>query len=803
MPTGIAQAPFLDFKSFEAEEPAARETELRTIPTVSSPFVSVYESGETENVYEDPAHEAFASIAEQLYDEEFDEALFELYTETRGLHDEHLASGMSDSESERVLSQQFEQLARESESMIASLATEFETRGAEGLTDNEVESFVDNYTPTGHLEPAFENFFGRMLKKIGGAVKAVAGKALQVVKNLGLGFILGKIKLLIMPMLRRVLEWALGKIPAGLRPIARQLAERLGIVKKTLETEANEGESAASGESVGSPVQESAGPNATEMQLEFNAQIAEALLAQDEATLNQEVASIRNSSNTPAVAAFSDLDHAREQFIQELENLKEGESAEPHIQHFLPAVLPVLRVAIAILGRPKLVNFIAQYLAPLVAKLIGPQYAPPLSQAIVNAGLRLISLEMSEQEKSGLAASAVAATVEETIRRVASLPEHILDDREMLEGYMLEAFEQSAAANLPAVLSEAVYRQRPGLLEGGVNAAWILMPLRGRKRYKRCSRVFKVKITPHMAEELESFENTPMSEYLQDQLGLPEGGEVEAEVHLYETLPGTTAADISRGETLTEGLGASDEATFSQLHPLTEEAASALLGKAGLGRNLAFGSDIRNLAVGQRLYHLAIPRGRPLTVLHKSGRHRVRRLTHLNVTLNGVDGRLKVCMFISETRAQRIAVRLRQQTHAGSLAVGFHRLIRRRLPGILHGRHRRRLRIVAAGVPLMSQAILRKLPGIVPRAFIAKVEEWLLHGFAEFLKTQSQKFIAAAEDPADGLTLRFIVEHPQGLKELCQALASGGSDASKIADAVNRGGRPIVRVDVFPGHRCD
>ena len=53
------------------------------------------------------------------------------------------------------------------------------------------------------------------------------------------------------------------------------------------------------------------------------------------------------------------------------------------------------------------------------------------------------------------------------------------------KGFALDAFEQAAAANLPAVLSEATYKQRPELLEAGVNAAWLLMPLRGRKQYKR------------------------------------------------------------------------------------------------------------------------------------------------------------------------------------------------------------------------------------------------------------------------------------------------------------------------------
>jgi hypothetical protein len=81
------------------------------------------------------------------------------------------------------------------------------------------------------------------------------------------------------------------------------------------------------------------------------------------------------------------------------------------------------------------------------------------------------------------------------------------------------------------------------------------------------------------------------------------------------------------------------------------------------------------------------------------------------------------------------------------------------------------------------------------------MKEWLLHGFTDFIKTQTQKFIAAAEDPADGVTLRFTIEHPQGLKELCLALVDK-APAAKVEAAVNQGSRPMVRVEVFPGHNC-
>ena len=231
-----------------------------------------------------------------------------------------------------------------------------------------------------------------------------------------------------------------------------------------------------------------------------------------------------------------------------------------------------------------------------------------------------MSLEAPEDE-TRLATSAVAATVEETVARVASLPDYVLDNEELLEGFTLEAFEQAAAANLPALFSEATYRRRPDLLEGSVNAAWLMFPLR-RPRYKRCSRTFNVTLTPHMAEAIQSFEDTPLADHLQDQLGLPEGEDVEAEVRLYEVLPGSTVADIARGESETPGLGTSDEAALSQLHPLTHEAASVLLGRPALGRRLPPGVHVRAVFPGQRLYHLAI-RGRvPVPVLVQGGRYR-------------------------------------------------------------------------------------------------------------------------------------------------------------------------------------
>jgi hypothetical protein len=810
MSVGNVSTPFADVKSFITEEAQSQDLEVRSALTPRTPFVSVYESAEGESLIDDPIREAYSSLVDELYDEEFDEALFELFTDVRSMHQDQLASGKPASEADRIVSQHVSQLVRESEAVVDAVGQEFGSRGTNDVTENEFETFLDQYSASAQIDPSFENWLGSLVKKVG----KVVGKVATGIATVGLGPILNKIKALIKPLLNNVLQKAIGKLPEPVRPLAQKLAEKLGFaapkrapspVSAPTDQAAAGGGAAIPPEAAGGPVQDAVGGDLAAAQTEFDQGIAEALLADDEAELELEVARMQSNSAAPATPVFANLDDARDRFVQELEDLRPGESPEPAMENFLPAILPALRLGIQLIGRPKVVNFLAQLLAKLIANLVGREQAPALSRAIVDAGLRLLNLETSEQEKSGLAANAVAATVEETVNRVASLPDHILDNQELLEGFALEAFEQAAAANLPAVLSEAAYRQRPDLLESGVNAAWILMPLRGRKRYKRCTRPFKVTITPHMAEEVESFDGVPLSEYLQDQLGLPEGAEVEGEMYLYETLPGTTVADIARGETETPGLGASDEATLSQFHPMTRNAAAILLGKPGLGRLGLRGSHRHNLAVGQRLYYLIIPGRRPLTVPVSLGRRRVRRLFHLIVTLDVPQDQFRVCVYVSEVKAQQLAVQLRQQSHVGSLTLRFSKSIARQLPRILHGHRPKRLRIVHPGIPpgQSAAAVLQRLPGVVPETLIAKMHEWLVHGFSEFVKTQSQQFLTAAEDPADGVTLRFTIEHPPGLKELGQALVEKGPAASTVAETIGEPGQPNVRVDVFPGHRCD
>lgn len=78
MTAGNAQVSFLNSTSSVFENADEEEAEVRATTPIQSPFVSVYESIQGEGDYHDPFRKAYAIIVDNRYDEEFDEALFEL-----------------------------------------------------------------------------------------------------------------------------------------------------------------------------------------------------------------------------------------------------------------------------------------------------------------------------------------------------------------------------------------------------------------------------------------------------------------------------------------------------------------------------------------------------------------------------------------------------------------------------------------------------------------------------------------------------------------------------------------------------
>jgi hypothetical protein len=783
-----SQSPFLEVSSFLVKEIEEEAPRYELFTNGNSPFLTLYESP-TDGTLINPETEAYVTFLNELYDEEFDESLANLIDEAGDIYQNQFAYEHSDPQTvgyqaERVLQQHFAPLVGEWETLLETMSRELGQRHVQSLSEAEIDTMVESYQPSAAFSPNFEQFWGGLKKFVKKSV-SLAKKGVGALAKLGFGPILNKLKALAKPLIKRVIEMAIGKLPEKLQPWARKLAGRLPFLKEMEESDGIAGEA-------------NRGYSESDIQSEFHQQIANLLFAHNEVEMEMEVARAVSEPRTPDRYPLAELEDARAQFIDRLQHLKEGEDPTPYVENFLPALLPVLKTGITLIGRKRVVNFLAKFVAKLIRKFINPQVASALSQAMVDVGLRVLQLETSPEEEARSAASAVATTVEETMRRVADLPEYVLDNQELLEGFTLEAFEQAAAANLPPSLSAETYRKRPDLaLARNHRGIWLMRPGRGRRRYKLFSRRLPIRITPHKVAEVESFDGASLAEHLEEQLGIAPGEEVEPILHLFEAVPGTRLADIARQEEHIPGLGAAARA--DQLHPLTPQAATLLLGEPSMGREMAIHqpSNAHTTVPGERFYYLEVPGKRPLTATEPTGKSKMRRRTTMRLILDFPKNEMRAYLFLSEVRAQEIAVKLRQNAHPGTVMTRLGVILERRLTRLLSGKSQRLKLVQETVTPEQWFGALKQFPSFLAPLLVGRFKEWMMKSLADYLKQQSREFILAAENTADGVTLVITISNPPGFTQVRQALKG---NIAALAGLKLSQGAPSVKIKAYAGY---
>jgi hypothetical protein len=776
------ESPFLDVKSFAAEEasPVAQES---SVP-LRSPFLAIYEFAGEGRV--DKQTEEYFEFLNELYDDHFNEVLSNLVDEAAGLSQTNFANEQSDPrtvgyQAERLLTQHFAPLVAETESLFQKIAEELDKRDIDTLSEDEVEAIVDGYHPPAGFSPNFEEFLDglkKWAKKTWNKGVALAKKAGSTLAKWGLKPLLAKLKTFAWQIIKQVIAKAIDKVPEQYRPIAKLLAAKLGI--------STEGDKNEEGKTQTPGISE-----VGEIQNEFNQHVANLLFAQTEVEQELEVANSVNQLAAPQTYPVAELEAARERFIQGLMQLKEGEDPTPQIENFLPALQAVGQIVIPIIGRPTVVRKLAEPIAYLIRRFVGPQYAPALSTAIADIGLRLLKLETSPENETREAASAVASTVEETVQRIAALPEYILDNQELLEGAVLEAFEQAAAANLPPVLSEQTYRQRPELRDLH-HGFW-----RHCRRYKkRFGPKIMARISPYKLSSLETFDGSTVGEALEEQYAIAPGEELEAEVHLYEAVPGTRLSDIARGEEVINRVDG--ESGHAVLHPLTHDAAALLLDQSELGRDAEGETgDPTAPQVGQRFYYLEIPGKRPLMVPTPGSRAHVRHRSRLRLRFDFAKNEIVVRIYLSEFRSQQIAVELRRSGHVGMIVQRLRPFIQRRIDRTFS--HAGKLKIIhGAVIPSQAWSALSRLPSVVLQDLRGRLIEWIMKALTNNIQKHAQEFIRAAEDTKDGITMVLTLENSPGFRQLGEALKGKGiAPASlKIPE-----GEPTVQLKIYPGRK--
>ena len=752
---------------------------------LESPFLPEYWTGE-EGEAASPATAELVELLERLWDHEFDELTLQLAQEAAAAVDERLPEGEAPGDPvarERFVEGWLEPLHEHAERLLESVGDAVVEQDVATLSEEELDSLLARLEvgPT-DLSPTFEGFLGGLLKKAKKLAKGawrLAKKGIAAVgKVLPIGILLGKLKALVKPLLKRVLSSALGKLPPDLRPVATQLAKRMLGAAGLQPTSEDEDE-------------QSAPPACADIgviQQELDLAAASLLFASDETDGEIALAELALHTQSTDGEDTLRLTAARERFVAEITQ-SAGEDSAAAVERFLPAILPVAKMALGVAGRDRVVSFLAGYLAKLIGRYVGPEHSAPLSRAIVDAGLRSINLEAPPESEREAAGTALAATVEDTLHGLAELGEHVFADEELLAHETYRAFEAAAVANMPPATLQPELRPAAFL-----PATWVLMPAhRSAKAFKKYSSVLDAKITPQVARRLMTFGGTPLETFLREHDGAT--GTVEARAHLYEAIPGTTLERVAALER-TAAAGP-DRGDGASIHPLTTEAAGLLFGEPGIGRDVSprYLSDRDQIAVGQRFVALELVGAPPPPA--SAAR---RRGSHARATIDLRAAReIRLALFFSEDEAQRLAAQVNRGGAAAALHAALGAAARPRLAHVLSGRVRRRVRFVADDrVPGYRHKWLRRLTAFVPR-LQSTIETWLGRGLSAQPDLRRQFSEAAAKD-ADGVTVIVRFEQVAGLDAIGKVIRLQ-SPGVKLKD-VAFGPPQRTVVEVVAGFRC-
>lgn len=567
----------------------------------NSPFLAEYEYADGTVSSNNPETELYFELMDNLFDEEFDYAVHELidqadqFLEQRGANEILHETEGYDQRVQSYLYDHFLPLQRELETAVQNMANDIQRTDIMSRPEAEIEQFLAQYEAPSTLAPEFQNFFGSFVEKAKNAVKFVADKAKQglsaVGKLLPINKILEQLKKLAAPVIKQVLKVAIGKLPKELQPIAKDLAQKM-LKLEMAEMEVLEN-------------QEQSNDFEFEfIQGELDAHIANLLTNENPIIAENAVQQFVNEVENPHGQTDNvtpDIHVARERFIQDFMRMQEGEDPSPAIQNFLPAVMalkPIIKTAVGIIGRDKIVNFLAGAISPLISKFVGQQSATKLSKGLANAGLKLIGFEMTQTDEPRLSAETIMATVEKVGNDLSNLPAEVYADQELLQALVYESFETAAAAQFPEQMMKPENREA-----AKSSGTWLYQPAGSRRKfYKKYTQVFEVELSRQLAESIIVYEGRNLASFLQAG-GLNFDTPQKVKIHLFEAIKSTTKPRIARFEKNTRGLGGR-VGGWKGIHPLTQDNAAKLLQEPGLGSAFAegaLGQPLRS-GIGERYF---------------------------------------------------------------------------------------------------------------------------------------------------------------------------------------------------------
>lgn len=737
-----------------------------------SPFTALYHARGTP--VPSLRAEVFASFMGELADREFEEAVTDLAHELAAVAAELPASVGDDArwhaEVERGLRDHLVPVERESNALIDRMLAELEGRDLSAMSEAEIDAVLDRLAPTTRLaSPVFDQFVSRLYKKAKKAVKAATKKLKKLIP---LRTVLEKLKAVVKPLLEQVLTAGMSHIPENYRPAALIVAKQLlGLdVRAPAASPAMPHPSspvsvassaaadlATTGDTrdVDVAPDQSAAPEPAELAREADIVLAgEVVLGEPFSSRWAQARATHRARRPPAFR--HDLRAARRRFTERLLTAEPGSDPTPAVEEFVTVALQAARIAIAVIGRPKVVAWLSKQIARLIKPYVGKDAALALSRALVDAGLRMAQLEVAPVENL-TGALTIAATVEDAINRVAArAPASAWANEALLEAYVQEAFERAAAGNFPDVSIRDELHETATL-----SGAWIDMPRGDATRlFKKYSVTPEIVMSPQIAGAVRTFAGDSLLSALHVQLGSAADGPVRVRVHLYEAVRGTWLSRITMHEQDVRGLGHEGRQAWSHLHLLTPETAGILLREPGLGSREAanYHVDRNRIQVGQRFYYLE-----PLDAAlasQQAARAAGTRPSHISMAIDMPASEIRLHLYYGEREAQHIAASF-EKLPVGAMLRLLLADFQLQLPRLVTGSVPDRLRIVHEALPTQEQQEQQTASlGWLADAARGWLEKAVQTEFDARYEDFARRFRAAAADGADGVTVIVACKTP-------------------------------------------
>lgn len=726
----------------------------------------------------DESDEAFDEALADIRDEDFHEAVAMLAEETEAAIGERFAheTPLYARERERFAETYLSAVQFESEQYLTELETGIAGLDIGSFSENQIDEMLARFDPqAGELTPAGEEFVGKLVKKAKKAVKSVAKAAKKVGKLAApfLGPLLKKLRKLVSPLLKRVLSLAIGRLPAPLRPAAQTLADRLmakaGIAKPAAAMAVADDPGGEPSATPAVAVDSEALADSFDMMLAEAMTLDETVLAESETLDTGEDETFDESRDLEALA------EARGALIDRLGQADERADLTPAIEQFAPVVLMALRTGIGLVGRPKVVGFLAKYLAGMIGKWVGPAQAQPLANAIVDTGLRMATLEAENEaswNENEIVPAALASVVEDTVRRFAENEEYVFEDEDLAQIELAEAFGEAVATHFPQEHVRSELQLAPSL--GG---AFVTRRARSLRPYGKYSRTPEIEISAQMADRLPAFGGTSLGD-----VERAAGGAfpMRARMHVYQAKAGSTVPAMLRH----------DKRGRAMAYPLTRGAAGMLLREPGLGGRVParFMKSPRRISVGQRVYVLEPVGGGGFG---RGRNHATPSRSWLSISRGGAQ--IVAGIYLSEAEAQAIAEAMRQGRGHNVLLKALVDNLRRSSRSRMQGEEPEGFTDNEEFEEFAARAKAR-FPAGFKDILRRRIAAWIMPAIAGWVRSNSEAFLRAAAHPDPGVMMRVQLS---GVPGLVQGTAGKAPTLTSLAKSLR--GTPAMSISVAPG----